>query len=183
MWSSDPTVESALATTPVGGAIPSNAGPWTTVALVNGAGNKMDAYVKARVDYVSRRCSASSTPSTVTLGLANLAPAKLPPYVDQRLDDPTAPTGSTMSLAFVYGPVGSVLTSAALDGKAVPVQSGTELGHPVWRFDIAIRRGQTRSLVVSFTELAGSSDLKPVVMAQPMAIDEVTSATLAPCAT
>jgi hypothetical protein len=86
-----------------------------------------------------------------------------------------------MSLAFVYGPVGSVLTSARLDGKAVPVQSGTELGHPVWRFDIAILRGQTRSLVVSFTEPAGSSDQKPVVMAQPMAIDEVTTATLEPC--
>jgi len=182
VWSSDPKVESALAATPVGGAIPSSAGPWTTVALVNGAGNKMDAYVRARVDYVAQRCSASSASSTVTLSLTNVAPAKLPPYVDQRLDDPTAPKGSTMSLAFVFGPVGSVLQSATLDGNAVPVQSGTELGHPVWRFDITLLRGQTRALVVSFAEPAGSNDEKPVVMAQPMAIDEVTTATLAPCA-
>ncbi len=181
VWSSDPKEEAALAATPVGGQVPSVEGPWTTVALVNGAGNKMDAYLKAHADYVAQRCSTSSTPSTVTLGLTNVAPAKLPQYVDQRLDDLAAPKGSTMSLAFVYGPVGSVLKAATLDGKAVPVQSGTELGHPVWRFDIAILRGQTRSLVVSFTEPAGSGGEKPVVMAQPMAIDEVTTATLAPC--
>jgi len=182
LWSADPREEEALAATPVGGQVPDASGPWSTVALVNGAGNKMDAYLTARVDYVAQLCRASLVPSTVTLGLTNAAPRRLPPYVDQRLDDPSAPKGSTMSLAFVYGPVGSVLTSATLDGRAVPVQSGTERGHPVWRFDIAILRGETRKLVVSFTEPPGSSDQKPVVMAQPMAIPEVTTATLGSCA-
>jgi hypothetical protein len=63
----------------------------------------------------------------------------------------------------------------------VPVQTGQELGHPVWRFDIAVLRGQSRSLVVSFTEPASGDGAAPVVMAQPMEIPETTTASLAPC--
>jgi hypothetical protein len=181
IWTSDPKVEAPFAALPVGGAVPDATGPWTTVALINGSGNKMDAYVKSRVSYVSNRCTASTAPSTVTVQLADLAPANLPPYVDQRLDDPTAPKGSTLSLAYVYGPVGSALVSATLDGKEVPVQAGLERGHPVWRFDVALLRGRARTLVVTIAEPHDGSTAAPAVMAQPMEIDETTAATAAAC--
>jgi hypothetical protein len=180
-WTSDSQVEAPFAALPVGGVVPDATGPWTTVALINGAGNKMDAYVKSRVSYLSNRCGTSTAPSTVTLQLANPAPANLPPYVDQRLDDPAAPKGSTLSLAYVYGPVGSALVSADLDGKPVPLQAGVERGHPVWRFSVPLLRGQSRVLTVKIAEPHDRSTAAPVVLAQPMEIDESTAATSVSC--
>ena len=180
-WSSVPATESVLAALPIGGLVPDAPGPWTTVALVNGSGNKMDAYLKADVTYVAQRCSTSTSPSSLRLSLASVAPANLPYYADHRWDDPTAPKGSTLALAYVYGPTGSTLEAATLDGKPVQVQSGEERGHPVWRFGIAVLRGQTVTLIVKFHEPAGSDGLVPTVMAQPMEITETTHATLAPC--
>ena len=182
-WSSLPAAEAVLAALPIGGLLPDAPGPWTSVALVNGSGNKMDAYLMADVAYLAKRCTTSSTPSTLTLTLANVAPESLPTYTYQRVDDPSAPKGSTLVLAYVYGPTGSTLEAATLDGKLVGVQSGVERGHPVWRFNIAVLRGQSETLVVKFREPAGSDGFAPVVMAQPMEITETTSATLVPCTT
>ena len=182
-WSSLPAAEAVLAALPIGGLLPDAPGPWTSVALVNGSGNKMDAYLNADVAYLAQRCTTATSPSTLTLTLSNQAPAVLPEYADHRLDDPTAPKGSTLALAYVYGPTGSTLEAATLDGKPVGVQSGVERGHPVWRFNIAVLRGQSETLVVKFREPAGSDGFAPVVMAQPMEITETTHTTLAPCAT
>jgi len=181
IWTTDAKTESLMAALPIGGLVPDAPGPWTTVALINGSGNKMDAYVKSRVSYLSSRCTSGSGPSTVTLQLANLAPANLPPYVDQRLDDPSAPKGSTESLAYVYGPVGSTLVSAHLDGKPVPVQAGNERGHPVWRFDVTLLRGQSRALTLTLAEPRDGRAATPAVMVQPMEIDETSAATSVAC--
>jgi hypothetical protein len=178
-WSALDHEESALSDTALGGVVPDSAGPWTTVALVNGAGNKMDVYVTASVAYLAQSCEVAAATSSVMLRLTNSAPTGLPPYVDQRLDDPSAPKGSTQDIAFVYGPVGSQLVDAVLDGKALPSTQGTERGHPVWRFDIALLRGQSRTLVVHFTE--PPSTQAPVVMAQPLANDEQVTAIAARC--
>jgi hypothetical protein len=181
VWMADSASETAVSALPVGGVVPDAPGPWTTVALVNGSGNKMDAYLAARVSYVTNRCTAGSGSSTLTLQLTNRAALSLPPYVDQRLDDPAAPKGSTLSLAYVYGPVGSSLVGAELDGRNVAVQAGAERGHPVWRFDVALLRSQTRTLAVRISEPVGDASEAPVVMAQPMEIAESAVATTTAC--
>ncbi len=180
-WSAAAKEEAALAIAPVGGVLPDAAGPWTTVALVNGAGNKMDAYVTASVHYLANVCVGGTAPSAVTLRLTNFAPKDLPAYADQRLDDPQAPRGSTMLIAYVYGPVGATAETATLDGVAVPVTEGSERGHPVWRYDVTLLRGQTRTLSVHFTEPRVSGSAAPSVLAQPMANEEKVGAALAPC--
>jgi len=51
----------------------------------------------------------------------------------------------------------------------------------VWRFDVALPRGQARTLTVKVAEPHDGSTTTPAVMAQPMEIDETTVASAAPC--
>jgi hypothetical protein len=181
VWSADPKEEAVLVGFPVGGLVPDAPGPFTTVALVNAAGNKLDAYLSASVDYAAHRCETDPKPSQLTLTLTNRAAANLPNYASKNLATPNAPWGSTLDLAYVYGPTGSDLVSATLDGAAVPIVVGTERGHPVWRFSVPLLRGQTRTLRVRFTEPHGDPSVPAVVMPQPLAIEEKTTASSAPC--
>ncbi|TAK70412.1 MAG: DUF4012 domain-containing protein [Actinomycetota bacterium] len=168
-WSANPAEQSELATYRVGGVLPDAPGPFLATALNNGGGNKMDAYVTASLAYGAGRCEATEQVSTASLTLADKAPTGLPAYVDVRSDRKgVTGTGSTVVLASVYGPVGAEVQAATLDGAVVPVRTGLERGHPVWRVDVELNRGQSRQLVFTFTEPT-VADAAPVVVAQPMA--------------
>lgn len=152
-WSADPATEGWLLTTPLGGALPDEPGPYVGVALNNAAGSKLDAYVGLSARYRVGTCpTLPEQHSKFELRLSNDAPAGLPDYVDLRLDRPDAPKGSTSLLVHVYGPQGAGLLWAREDGERVNFTSTREQGHPVWGFLIDLESGQESLLRLSFVE-------------------------------
>ena len=143
-----------LETTPAAGVIDEAPGPHMTIALNNGAGNKVDAYIHTTASYTAGDCDQTATQfSTATLTLENRAPTSgLPGMVTVRNDDPNATAGGERMLVGVYGPVGALLMEATLDGKLEPVGGGTDRGHPVWTFEMSIDPGQKSTLSLGFTE-------------------------------
>jgi len=174
VWVDDPQVEQWLLTTPLGGALPDEPGPYVGIALNNAAGSKLDAYLELDVRYRYASCPASPPEpegeSTLDIVLTNGAPADLPDYVDIRLDRPDAPAGSTSLLVHVYGPLGAGLLRATLDGRGESFTSTEEGGHPVWGFDVELDRGQERRLRLTFSEPVVEGAF-PVVDLPPLQID------------
>ena len=152
-WSSDPDEESWFEKVGVAGSLSDAPGPSVAVALNNGSGNKVDAYVQATADYSVGQCpTAESQSSGLTLTLTNSAPDGLPPYVTQRLDDATLPLGGDRMLVDVYAPAGSLLLDATLDGGPTVIGTGADRGRPVWRFTIELDRDTTKTLELTFSE-------------------------------
>lgn len=153
MWSSDPAEEQWLLTTPLGGGLPDEPGPFIGVALNNAAGSKLDAYVTLDAHYRVGGCAAQPDQrSTLELLLGNEAPTGLPDYVTIRLDRPDAPEGSTSLLVHVYGPEGASLLWARQDGEGTTFTSTKEDGHPVWGFDVDLERDQQVRLRLGIKE-------------------------------
>ena len=152
-WSADPAEESWLEKVGVAGSLSDAPGPSVSVALNNGSGNKVDAYVQATADYSVGQCPTSQSQSSgLALTLTNAAPDGLPEYVAQRLDDPSLPLSGDRMLVDVYAPVGGQLLEATLDGGPTVIGSGTDRGRPVWRFTIELDRDTTKTLALRFSE-------------------------------
>ena len=184
VWVDDRQVEQWLLTTPLGGALPDEPGPYVGIALNNAAGSKMDAYLELDVRYRYATCPAAPAEtageSTLDVVLTNDAPMDVPDYVSIRLDRPNAPPGSTSLLVHVYGPQGATLQRATLDGRGEGFTSTEEGGHPVWGFDVELDRGQEQRLRLTFSEpiVEGAS---PVVDLPPLQIDPRGWAHPRPC--
>jgi hypothetical protein len=175
VWSANPAEERWLASTGIGGEVPSGRGPIVAVALNNSAGGKIDAYIDTQIDYVIDSCSPDADgfePASVTVTLTNTAPDGLPDYVDFRLDDPSGPAGSTSMIVTVLGPVGSREVQVALDGAPTPFAVRRERGKPAWSASVAI--GQGDSPVIDFRFVEPSAEgRKPILHTQSMANDPV----------
>lgn len=172
LWASDPTVQQALAPSPIGGVVPDEPGPISMAVVNNNAGNKMDAFLYTSVALKGGECVAGGRRSTMTVELFNNPPATLPTYVDQRGDRRAlfgldgAGDGSNRVRLAVYLPEGAFLSNAS------PQQlfMGAERGHPVAMFGIEVKRGERKKVTVDYTEFGDAAVLnaKPTVIEQPM---------------
>lgn len=130
----------------------------TVIALNNAVGGKVDAYVTATITQQTHTCTITSgdlsdwRQSELTLTLTNTAPDDLPDYVDTRLDDPTAPPGSTRLLITIMGTPGSLDDSITLDGTPADYASGQIHGRPYWVTEAELSRGQQRTLALTTLE-------------------------------
>jgi hypothetical protein len=186
VWSAHPDEESQLAKYSVAGVLPDAPGPFAMVAVNNGAGNKLDAYTAVTVDYQLGTCAGPIRTSTIHITVHDGAPKSgLAANVAGRLDLPpaqqaSAPRGSTKVLLYVYGPVDSANGLTTLDGQQVDVSEGLERGHPVWRVDVVLLPGQTRTVDVEMIEnVDPSAPTTATVGVQPMAVPQVVRVT--PC--
>jgi hypothetical protein len=177
-WSADADEETRLANSAVGGVLPDSAGSVVAVAFNNAAANKMDAFVKTKIDYSPGRCVTEPVQnSRLQVTVRNEAPANLPDNGSYgRLDDPTAPAGSTNTLVHIYAPVGANFVSATIDGKDAPLYLGSEFNRPVWWTYLPTERGQERVIDVTFTEPMVLG-VAPKVLPQSMLVDEVITVT------
>jgi len=171
-----------LETTPAGGVIDQEPGPHVTIALNNGAGNKVDAFIRTTAAYAAGNCDQIATQnSTMSLTLANEAPTSgLPNMVTVRNDYPDATPAGERMLVAVYGPVGSQLMQATLDRQPAPVGGGTDRGHPVWTFVMEVDPGQTSTLTLGFTEPTVTNPT-PTLRLPAMVIPPKVSASLLGC--
>lgn len=174
-WAKEKSVQSKILKSPIGGSLADVNKPTTAVVLINGAGNKLDAYVKANVRYEQGVCEADFPyrDSVMKVSLNNTAPTSgLPAYVTTRFDlgtmRPSNP-GATKMLVFIHVPLGSVFESAKIGGKSVlPVSQGTDLYRDVWRFDIELPAQSTRRVDLKFAEPALGNDPRPSLWTQSM---------------
>jgi len=174
-WTKEKSVQDTLAKLPIGGSLENVNKPSAAVVLINGAGNKLDAYVKTNVKYEQGLCSPDFPfrDSTIVVNMKNSAPTTgLPEYVTTRFDlgnlKPANP-GSTKMLVYVHVPLGSVFESAEIDGQSVlPIAEGSDLAREVWRFDAELPAGKTTGVKVRFAEPAIGDEPKPTLWTQSM---------------
>ena len=172
VWSADPDLQQALARTPLGGAVPDDPRPWTTVALNNSGGNKIDSYIDSKVVYVLKgSCNSGRVTGrlSATLRLRDLPPG-LPGYISGRSDVVDAPYGTSSMMVHLYGPVGSALESLQVDGKDSPAGEGRERGHPVWGKKVQLTPGEKVTVTAEFSQ-PSYPGWPAEVAAQPMVRD------------
>ncbi len=174
-WSSDAVTQKKIAKTPLAGSMTDVKSPTTAVVFVNGAGNKLDAYVHPKVVYDQGICEADFPyrDASMEISLQNQAPTEgLPKYVTTRYDlgtlNPTNP-GATKMIVYVHVPFGSVFESATINGKETPLLSeGVDLGRSVYRFDVELPAKSTQLLSVKFAEPAIGNEAPASLWTQHM---------------
>lgn len=169
VWHEDASVERALRETSYAGALPpaSSARPFSGVVINNAAAGKLDYYLSRSVDYSRTGCGARRD-VVVTITLTNGAPASgLPPYVTTRLDDAPrgAKPGDNRSLIDYFATPGARLQSVSLDGAQSESSVLSYRGLQVFRVDLELPRGATRTLTLHLDEPARSGT--PRIWHQP----------------
>ncbi|MFI9649191.1 DUF4012 domain-containing protein [Streptomyces sp. NPDC052040] len=162
--------ERLLASRPYGGVLPDAPGPFAGLVVNNAAGSKLDYYLDRSLLWDARGddCSGGGHPVTVTVTLANRAPAGLPGYVTLREDAPPYRTrpGDNRLLVSYYASAGALLAGAELDGRPALLSSGTERGHAVFTLDLELPARSRRTLVLHLLE--PRADHTPVLLRQPL---------------
>lgn len=166
-WDRDPQIEKALAQTTYGGVIGPDRRPFGAMIVNNAAAGKLDYYLGRSMSYSRTGCGPSRD-VYVTMSLRNNAPGSgLPKYVYGRADrpPPNYRPGDNHSLVDYYATGGSSLRSVTIDGLPATAAVYTSLGRVVYRFDLEIKRGETRTVVLHLVEPAADGD--PVIWQQP----------------
>ncbi len=198
MWSSNADDEKLIVKADVGGIVPTTFGPTAVVAINNGGGNKLEAYLHTTVDYALQSCGATDSGgaparnATLTVTLTNSAPAGLPIYVtprgDQNLDGVPRAVGSNREYLSVYLPVGAEENGLALDGELESATEAVERDRVLVLEPVEMAPGQTRVFTVKWLEPSVEPSTgkamtgTPTVLLSPLLNDpKVTAATVAPC--
>ena len=135
LYSAHPTEQSAIHQSTISGSMDSSRDNTYRLVINNLAGNKMEYYLARKISVKSIQCGKKPI-TQVDYILENTvsATAKLPPYVNGRLDllKNNGYGNSTKIEAFLYGPVGSKITGALnmTTRKAVSLKA-SENKHPV----------------------------------------------------
>ena len=175
-WSADPSIEAKLASSTISGVTPQTQAPYAQVAINNNAGNKLDYYTHASMQWAAAGCG-STRRVTVTLTVTNSAPTGLSKYVLGDTGKPGFPQtpGDNQLLISYYATQGAQLTGVLVDNDQSAAQPGLELGHPVYTVNLLVPRGTTQTVVLSLTEPGTGT---PIVRLQPM-VNPMTAKTSA----
>ena len=186
-WAVNPAMMNALRSTPLAGGLRDPDLYTHAVAIANGGGNKLEAYLQVNAQYIGGQCNVTLPyrDSTIRIELNHSAPTfGLPGYVTPRTDlgiSNPKPQGGTRELIYVHTPLGSELAGAFLDDKAInPVAYGTENNRAVWRFDVEIPAMSQRVLVVQLQEPAIEQIPYANLWTQPMTLPMRASAVAGP---
>ena len=71
VWSSSPADQKLLEETPLAHEIPDDPAPYAEVVINNLGGNKLDYYLKSKIEYAADGCDGEKRMSTVTVRLTN----------------------------------------------------------------------------------------------------------------
>jgi hypothetical protein len=153
MYSSSAGEESFFKQVHVAGAMPPVDGDFLGVVTQNGAGNKIDWYLRRSISYdATLNLQWRTITSSLTIKLDNTAPSSGEPHVviDGAPNADTQP-GENLSWVNVYSPW--QLESATLNGRPLEMTSQYELGRQVYSAIVAIPAGTTDVLKLN---LAGT---------------------------
>ena len=187
LWSAGTTEQRIIGASSLGHTPEQKTRPRVQVAVVNGGGNKLEAYIQAHVTYQQSTCltDGSGRTAEVSVKLTNSAPTSgLPSYVAGRLDlgiDNPKPQGNTRELIYIHVPRGSRLRAATFDGKPIqPVASGIESERKVFRFVVESKAKSAQVLTMTYFESIREQVEHPQIGVQPMALPMTTTVVPAP---
>lgn len=171
-WSPAPIVADALAASPLGGAVPAKSGPWVTAAFNNNSGNKIDSFVRTKLQYeASGACQSGVVQGSVTATLElDQVPAGLPAWVVGRNDETDMPYATSAMTVHIYGPSGAMGKSFEVNGAREPASQGFERGHPVWSTRVQLAPGVPVTVKATFDQSAFPGQTMKVTP-QPMVQD------------
>lgn len=172
-WSPRPVEQDVIAGTPLAGAVLDTSGPLAAVVLNNGGGNKLDYYVDRSLTYEVTRCESDVRAVRAVIQLTNTAPPSgLPAYVGGRVDGRESPPGQSRTYVSYFSTSGSEITAASLDGERVQLVNARERGRPVVEADVEIPAGESRTLVLEYTEpvVEGALSIPVQPLARPMTL-------------
>ena len=187
LWSSNSDVEKHLITLPAGGSLSDVENPTHAVVMINGAGNKIDSYIKTDVQLQQGICQmdAPYRNSFMRISFNNQAPTQgLPNYVIPRADllrKSNKYHGSTKMIAYIHAPLGAEVTEATLNDKLVSlIDSGIDSNRQVWRFDLELPAKSESVFFLKFDEPAVGDEVPPMLWTQIMANSVTKKVTLGP---
>jgi hypothetical protein len=174
LWSATAKEQNLIARTAIAGAATgSTVGGASFGAYFNdGTGAKMDYYVRRTVQLL-RQCSTDGySQYTVKVTLTNTAPAdavaSLPAYVTGDGAFDVAP-GRIKTNTIAYGPAQSLLQTARLNGKDVPLGSFGHGNRPVGVLTTELGPGETATLEIDFTNVVQENE--PILDVTPTVQD------------
>jgi len=150
IYSANPTIEEALATLGIDGAVSQPAGDVMGVTVNNASGNKVDYYATRQVNYDVQLGGTGEAIGTATVTIANDAPTSGEPryVIGPHPNLPDAKPGDQIPITRVWCHAPCALASATRDGKGIRVATGSENGVP-WLQDYrTIPAGSTGTLSV-----------------------------------
>jgi len=150
IYSTDPTVESGLATLGVDGALAEPDGDILGVTINNASGNKVDYYATRQVKYDVQLGGTGEAISSATVTIENDAPTSGEPryVIGPNPNLPGARAGDQIPITTVWCHAPCTLASATRDGRSIRVATGSENGVP-WLQDYrTIPAGSTGTLSV-----------------------------------
>lgn len=174
MWSSSADTRREIDAAGLSGAFGHEEGPVASVRLVNGGGNKLDAFARLAVAYKLGACSTdandvSTRTSTLTVTLTNDAPASgLPAYMTELADlshsggTKNPPRGSNRDFLVVYAPRYSVVTGSTRDGSQATGQDALIDDRPMLVFTADLKPGESTSYTITWDEQAISTQDQPL---------------------
>lgn len=151
VWSAFPEEQFLLEKTPLAHSVPTDPGPYAEVVINNLGGNKLDYYLRRKIEYAADDCTDKFRKSTVKVDLTNEAPTgELPPYVASyggltNIQNQPPPGTNVLSVSLIASK-GAELVGAVANGHRVPVFTGQDREHPVFEVQIAIPRGESVEL-------------------------------------
>lgn len=157
VWSASPADQQLLEETPLAYAIPDDPAPYAGVVINNLGGNKLDYYLRTKIEYSADTCDGETRKSTITVQLTNTAPeGPLPDYVAASPGFPMFakifPNGTNFAQVTLLATTGAKLEALINRNEKLPFYSGTERNHPVFMTQVAIPRGKSIELKFLLTE-------------------------------
>jgi len=156
-WSPEPVVEKRLVADGAAGYVDLHSGNRVYLAVNNGGGNKLDAYLHLSGSYTvsgTRVAGKRQTDSALNLRVANLAPTNgLPPYTNGRLDLPPGTkyqSGSNVDLVSVYLPIGAQPTGFFVNGLPYSAHDAMDRKHEVLSFRLELMPNKPQSIQITW---------------------------------
>lgn len=184
VWSRNEREMTVLRDADLTGEIYQGTAPYAGVVLNNVSGAKLDYYLDRKVTFTLGSCTAAGRrPGHVEVTLTNTAPPGLPTFVTDRIDAPrgTYPVGQSRLQLSVYLTDGAKLVNVTLNGQAVDITRGTELGHPKITMWVLPTPGQPLTVTVETDEPVSPDE--PIIPTQPLHRPQTTEVRLTPCPT
>ena len=157
VWSASPADQELLEQTPLAHVIPDDPAPYARVVVNNLGGNKLDYYLRTKIEFSADSCIGETRKSTVTVQLTNTAPeGPLPDYVTAAPGFPKFaglfPSGTNFAQVTLIATTGAKLEALIVRNEKTPFYSGTDRNHPVFMTQVAIPRGKSIELKFLLTE-------------------------------
>jgi hypothetical protein len=180
-WAKKDETEQTIVDAGYGGVVSTDYGPTALLAINNGGGNKLERFLDVTVDYSLGECSADASAhtrsATMTVTLTNNAPASgLPEYVSPREDYASTveekAVGSNLEVVSIYLPVGAEEGDTTVDGEDEFGYVGVERDRNVLAFDVDLDPGETKIVVVPWTEPTVGEDVVDMLGANQTVITQ-----------